>query len=366
MEGASAAAASSGCDYDEFQPQKKIPMVDAFSAPSTSNTNPSSEPSFVPSLEKEGNTIGFNDDSMQGVEKQMTPFVGGKHDIPMVMASGFEKPFVSDKEPLSALAAEFESGSPIIQEKIKLLGEKYTALRRTRGDGNCFYRSFMFSYLEHILVTENRAELDRVLVNIEQCRVDLFNLGYAEFTYEDFFGSFTELLEGCLPGTKASLSLTELLEKACDQITSNCVSCFSSPAVMFLRFVTSAAIQKRAEFFQPFVTAASRKSVVQFCKLCVEPMGEESDHVHITALCDALGVPIRVAYIDARASSNPANPNAPIIFDFFPYNQEEVQNNGSNCTDAANVSTDLSKQENPAPLVTLLYRPGHYDILYPL
>lgn len=36
-------------------------------------------------------------------------------------------------------------------------------------------------------MTQNSAEVERVLVYIEQCRVDLFNLGYAEFTYEDFF-----------------------------------------------------------------------------------------------------------------------------------------------------------------------------------
>lgn len=104
----------------------------------------------------------------------------------------------------------------------------------------------------------------------------------------------------------------------------------------------------------------------------MEPMGEESEHVHIIALCDALGVPIRVVYLDARSSGDPKNPNAPNIHDFFPYDQENVENNGSTSTDAANVSTDLSKQEspapqeNPVPFVTLLYRPGHYDILYPL
>jgi len=38
--------------------------------------------------------------------------------------------------------------------------------------------------------------------------------------------------------------------------------------------------------------------VDQFCKTSVEPMGEESDHVHITALSDALGAPIRVVYLD--------------------------------------------------------------------
>lgn len=31
-------------------------------------------------------------------------------------------------------------------------------------------------------------------------------------------------------------------------------------------------------------------SVQQFCRRCVEPMGEESDHVHIVALSDALQV----------------------------------------------------------------------------
>ena len=30
---------------------------------------------------------------------------------------------------------------------MQVLGEQYAAIRRTRGDGNCFFRSFMFSYL---------------------------------------------------------------------------------------------------------------------------------------------------------------------------------------------------------------------------
>jgi ubiquitin thioesterase protein OTUB1 len=68
-----------------------------------------------------------------------------------------------------------------------LLGEQYDALRRTRGDGNCFYRSFMFSYLEHILETQDKAEVERILKKIEQCKKTLADLGYIEFTFEDFF-----------------------------------------------------------------------------------------------------------------------------------------------------------------------------------
>ena len=59
-------------------------------------------------------------------------------------------PFVGDKESLSALAAEYETGSSILKAKIEVLDELYRVIRRTRGDGNCFFRSFMFSYLEHI------------------------------------------------------------------------------------------------------------------------------------------------------------------------------------------------------------------------
>ncbi|KAF3944541.1 hypothetical protein CMV_029000 [Castanea mollissima] len=207
-------------------------------------------------------------------------------------------PFVGDKEPLSSLAAEYQSGSPILLEKIKVLGEKYAAIRRTRGDGNCFFRSFMFSYLEHILESQDQAEVDRAKSNVEQCRKTLQSLGYADFTFEDFFALFLEQLESVLQGNGTSISQEELLLRSRDQSISDYV-------VMFFRFVTSGEIRKRSEFFEPFIMGLTNATVEQFCKSSVEPMGEESDHVHITALSDALGVPIRVVYLD-RSSCDSA------------------------------------------------------------
>ncbi|KAL9321288.1 hypothetical protein ACSQ67_013127 [Phaseolus vulgaris] len=104
-------------------------------------------------------------------------------------------PFVGDKarlttsyyEALSSLAAEYKSGSPILLEKIKVLDEQYAAIRRTRGDGNCFFRSFMFSYLEHIMECQDQAEVDRIQPNVEKSRKALQTLGYADLTFEDFF-----------------------------------------------------------------------------------------------------------------------------------------------------------------------------------
>ncbi|KAL3655904.1 ubiquitin-specific protease otu1 [Castilleja foliolosa] len=200
-------------------------------------------------------------------------------------------PFVGDKEPLSSLAAEYKSGNSILLEKIKVLNEEYAAIRRARGDGNCFFRSFMFAYLEHILEMQDSAEVDRVKANVEQCRKTLLSLGYAEFTFEDFFSLFVEQLESVLAGNEASISHEELLQRSRDQSVSDYV-------VMFFRFITSGEIRKRSEFFEPFIQGLTNSSVEQFCKSSVEPMGEESDHVHITALSDTLGVPIRVVYLD--------------------------------------------------------------------
>ncbi|KAK6252844.1 hypothetical protein QUC31_014564 [Theobroma cacao] len=252
-------------------------------------------------------------------------------------------PFVGDKEPLTMLAAEYESGSPILLEKIKLLGQQYAAIRRTRGDGNCFFRSFMFSYLEYVLESQDHAEVDRIKGNVEECRKTLQSLGYADFTFEDFFALFLEQLDSVLQGNEDSISQDELIIRSRDQSISDYV-------VMFFRFVTSGEIRKRSEFFEPFILGLTNATVEQFCKSSVEPMGEESDHVHITALSDALGVPIRVVYLDRSSCDNGGV--SVNHHDFVP-----TLGGHSNATSGST--------EPVSPFITLLYRPGHYDILYP-
>ncbi|KAL3700631.1 hypothetical protein R1sor_018653 [Riccia sorocarpa] len=242
--------------------------------------------------------------------------------------------FVGDKEPLSVLAMEYEAGNPVFRAKVENLSQTYSAIRRARGDGNCFFRSFMFSYLEHILETKDEAEVRRVEKNIEQSKKALIDLGYQEFTFEDFLSIFVEQLESVLPGRETSVDIDLLVEKCRDRYISDYV-------VMFFRFVTSAEIRRRAEFFEPFILGLSNMSVQQFCKASVEPMGEESDHVHITALSDALGVPIRVVYLDRSVGADGKNTDVN-HHDFVP-------------TEGSNVDI---------PPVVLLYRPGHYDILY--
>ncbi|KAF5746373.1 ubiquitin thioesterase otubain-like [Tripterygium wilfordii] len=158
-----------------------------------------------------------------------------------------------------------------------------------------------------------------------------------------FFSLFLEQLDSVLQGSETSISPDELILRCRDQSVSDYV-------VMFFRFVTSGEIRKRSEFFEPFILGLANSTVEQFCKSSVEPMGEESDHVHITALSDALGVPVRVVYLDR--SSCDAGGMSVNHHDFIPATG-----------DLPNASSGNS--ETIKPFITLLYRPGHYDILYP-
>jgi len=69
-------------------------------------------------------------------------------------------------------------------------------------------------------------------------------------------------------------------------------------------------------------------------------MGRESDHIHIATLTTSASVPVRVEYVDRGTSGVAANHNE------LPVNHHDFPDNSS------------------PPKICLIYRPGHYDILY--
>lgn len=80
-------------------------------------------------------------------------------------------------------------------------------------------------------------------------------------------------------------------------------------------------------------------------------MEQEVEEWHITALCNALGVPFCVVYLDRNPSKDGAALNH--------YVRLPLPSAGS-----ASTSVDKKSAETQRPLFALLYRPGHYDILY--
>lgn len=89
---------------------------------------------------------------------------------------------------------------------------------------------------------------------------------------------------------QAPLTVHELCMRLNDENMSNLI-------IMFIRLVTSAEIQRRAEFFMPFIAGMTETfmETEDFCRRFVECMGEESDHIQLVAAADAFQVRRRPA-----------------------------------------------------------------------
>ena len=61
-------------------------------------------------------------------------------------------------KPAVVRAAEYEAGSGVFVAKIQNLSTSYCGIRRARGDGNCFFRSFIFALFEHLMQTRDFEE----------------------------------------------------------------------------------------------------------------------------------------------------------------------------------------------------------------
>ncbi|GFR40095.1 hypothetical protein Agub_g643 [Astrephomene gubernaculifera] len=248
--------------------------------------------------------------------------------------------YVGNEEPMSALKEEYINGNQNFVHKISKLESSYATFRRTRGDGNCFFRGFIFAYLEGLLAAHDLAECSRFMSVVREWKGRLIEGGIQELVFED---AMELLLDQLTEITKPHTNYThqQLLVNMRDDMVSNLV-------VMLLRLITSCEVQRREDFFFPFILGMyddPPATVELFCQRHVEPMGEESDHIHIVAITEALQVPVRVVYLDSSAL--PAG------------------GGGSGLDVTCHDFVPDSCAPGTRPCVHLLYRPGHYDILYP-
>jgi len=175
-----------------------------------------------------------------------------------------------------------------------------------------------------MLNDENEAKRFRKCM--EEAKEDMVRLGFPVFTMEDFYDNFVEQIDNLhnLPedGDK-SKKLEELIDTFNDEGISNYL-------VAFMRLLTSKQMKKEADIYINYID--EQVDVAEFCALEVEPMFKESDFVHIHALSKAMNVIVRIVYLDRSVKDD-------ISVHDFP-------------------------EESSSPVIHLLYRPGHYDLLY--
>ncbi|KAL1509156.1 hypothetical protein ABEB36_003938 [Hypothenemus hampei] len=228
-------------------------------------------------------------------------------------------PLVGELEAITTLSSEY-STDEVYLSKIKDLVSKYSHIRRTRPDGNCFFRAFSYATLERLL--GDKEEFIKFYKLAENSKSILVELGFQQFTVEDFYDTYMEVLKRL-----ADIDNVEAAKKELHTIFNE--QGYSDYMVVYLRLLTSAQLQKEQDFYSCFIEG--NRTVADFCHQEVEPMYKDSDHIHIMAACSALNTGVRVSYMDRGTGTTVTQHDLP---------------------------------EGCIPTVHLLYRPTHYDILY--
>ncbi|KAJ3013293.1 hypothetical protein HKX48_005839 [Thoreauomyces humboldtii] len=239
-----------------------------------------------------------------------------------VKASHAEADLVGPPTGFDELAAEYQHGHSTAPAKISSLASTHSALRRTRRDGNCFYRAVAFRYCELITAAkkDDPAWATVVIRRMKDARKLVEEAGYDLHLLVDFAEMFEEAVES---GDAAEAG--------------------GDGTVCWLRLVTAAVLKNHRDLFEAFILD-SYPSLNDFIASQVEPMNIEADQPHIVAIATALGVDIRIGNLDASATTDGA------------INWHEI---------SPLVPLDVPAGGKTPLQVELLFRPGHYDIIYP-
>ena len=244
-----------------------------------------------------------------------------------------EQPLTSERMPLSRLEAQYagssgeNDASSHFRQGLVALQQDYADVRTVRGDGNCFFRAILYALTESMrtLPQEGRRILD-CLQN--QSWKDVLAAGYDEMALEIFYDAVVDLMQR-VPTTDAALLHQEMNQE----------NGTSDYCTWYLRVVTATYLKQDPDRFLPFLLDGAGAETLfldihQFCARFVEPMGQECEQLQVLALAEALGVRVHIEYLDGR------------------------ELNGGKLTN------HQFGPEDSATIITLLYRPGHYDILY--
>jgi ubiquitin thioesterase protein OTUB1 len=235
-----------------------------------------------------------------------------------------QNPLTSIQRPILDLKLEYnESNESRFLDGVDALSKEYQSFRKVRGDGNCYYRAFLYRLVEEI--RQNEKDSEKIIDWLKtKSWESVLAAGYDEVMLEAFHDTIVELLERILAGT---------LDEAAFHEEMNQETATSDYCTWYLRVVTATHLKQDPGRFLPFI-AEPGLGINDFCQREVEPMGKECEQVQVLALAEAFGVQVTIAYLDGHE---------------LLYGRLAQHTFGP---DSASIE------------ISLLYRPGHYDILY--
>ncbi|KAL8691043.1 MAG: hypothetical protein Q9218_003645 [Villophora microphyllina] len=268
--------------------------------------------------------MGYTEEEMAQYQRLSSKFV-----------PDVQGPLVSPRQPSQNITAEYAQADVIYVQKTTVLAQKFSSYRTVKGDGNCGWRAVAFGYFEALLHSSDPHRALAEVARLKSLNNLLDSVGYDRIIYEDFVEETLGILQ-LIPTLSSHDDGAALLEALNRPGVWDCI-------IAHFRFVTSAWMKTHADTYVHFVPENS--TIDQYCKIHIEPHAVEIEHLGLQALVDAVvkpaGIAVQVLYLDLSAG-------------------DQVTEHWPAAAPSANSSYD------GAHTIRLLYRPGHYDILYKL
>ncbi|KAF7714873.1 Ubiquitin thioesterase OTUB1-like protein [Penicillium ucsense] len=235
---------------------------------------------------------------------------------------------VSAKQSSQSIAMEYANADPTFATKTNALAITHPMTRVMKRDGNCGWRAMAFGYFETLFSFRDLLRVEQERIRIKSLNYTLDQVGYPEHLYEMFTDATDEVFAQISTAIQNSDPDESFLVNAFnDEYNSNSI-------VMHFRLLTGAWMKLNRAQYEPFLEPIP---LDQYCATEIDTVRSEIDQVGLQALTDGVisnaGFGVEVLYLD-RSRGDAVTPH------------QFTQNCPSDAT------------------IRLLYRPGHYDIIY--
>ncbi|KAI1104046.1 cysteine proteinase [Jackrogersella minutella] len=245
-----------------------------------------------------------------------------------------EGPLVGDRRPSTIITEEYAKADPIYVAKTLALPQTYSHYRPIQGDGNCGWRAIAFAYFEVLAQRRDMTQIQGELARLTSMNSYIENVGgHSPWLFEDMVSETIDLFNAITTTISNGQDAMPLVMERFNTPD------LSQSIVYHMRLLASSWLKGNYAQYEPWIAGG----VENYVQGTIMPIDREIDHVGVVLLHDVLLKPasiiLEIAYLDRS---------------------EGVAVNVHRMPEEAN-------GQDPAalgPMVYLLYRPGHYDILY--
>ncbi|RYP90627.1 hypothetical protein DL770_003228 [Monosporascus sp. CRB-9-2] len=245
-----------------------------------------------------------------------------------------EGPMVGEKTTSHAIAQEYAKADRTYVAKTLALPQTYSHFRPIQGDGNCGWRAIGFAYFETLVRCGDIARVQVELARLRSLNDFIENIGgISHWLFEDMISETFDLFQEVIVAMSNGQDCMGPLMAKFNDIS------LSQYIIYHLRLLAASWLRGNSADFQPYLPV----DINNYIEGTVMPVDQEIDAICVKVLVDVLLKPanmvLEIAYLDR---SDGAEVNV---------HRMPEEANGQ----------DLAASDS---IIYLLYRPGHYDILY--